>query len=66
LGAVLDFLQAYVDTLWKNGKFIHQANYISAIKSIKECFEQETGKIVLFSLLDPKIGPCSIRVRNEE
>jgi hypothetical protein len=66
LGATLDFLQAYVDSLWKQGKFTHQANYINAIKSIKECFEQETGRIVLFSLMDPKAGSCAIRIRNEE
>lgn len=59
-------MQAYADNLWKQSKFTYQANYINAIKSIKECFEQETGKIILFSLLDPKVGPCSIHIRNEE
>ena len=59
-------MERYAEGVWKQGRFSHQANYITAIKCIKECFEQETGRVVLFSCLDPRSGPGAIRVRTEE
>jgi hypothetical protein len=36
---MLDYLKKYAEKTWKDGRFTHTANYISALKSIKEGFE---------------------------
>ena len=37
-----------------------------ALKCVKEGYEQETGRILLFSLLDPRSPPCAVGNRTEE
>lgn len=50
----LKFLEEYGENCLRRGRFTHTANYIQAIRSIKECFEQQTGKVLLFSCLGPR------------
>ena len=61
---VLDFLQNYGEFAWKQGRFTHTANYVFALRCMRDGFVQETGRIMLFSLLDPRAAPCAIRPRN--
>ena len=63
---MLDFLSKYTEFIWKQGRFSHNANYTFALRCIREGFEQQAGRIMLFSLLDPRAAPCAIRPRNEE
>lgn len=63
---LVDFLEKYADSAWKQGRFNHTANYVNALRCIRDSFEQETGRVLLFSLLDPRSGPCCIRPRTEE
>ena len=63
---MIDFLQKYAESTWKKGRFTHSSSYTFALRCMRDSFDQETGKIMLFSLLDPRSGPCSIRARNEE
>lgn len=63
---MLDYLQNYCEYAWKQGRFTHTANYVFALRCMRDGFVQETGKIMLFSLLDPRTPPCGIRARTEE
>ena len=63
---MLDYLQNYCEFAWKQGRFTHTANYVFALRCMRDGFVQETGKIMLFSLLDPRTPPCGIRARTEE
>lgn len=37
---MLDFIQKYSDFLWKQGRFAHCANYIFALRCLRDSFDQ--------------------------
>ena len=61
--ALLEYLGVYAESVWKQARFTHTANYVSALNCIKESYENEPGRVLLFSLLDPRVGPCLVRPR---
>jgi hypothetical protein len=62
----LDQISAKADAYYQKGRYVSSANYVAALRCLKDSFESETGRIMLFSCLDPRTGKCSIRPRNEE
>jgi hypothetical protein len=66
--ALLDEVNTIAEDQCKNRRqfLTHGSNYAMVLKSLLQNFEQETGRVMVFSGSAPRAGALALRVRNED